>query len=576
MDQSKTKNAKPPESNPFSIYALIFLGVLLLASTIALAWLASWFPYDGKPGRPVVEVVFLSWIASAISLLAIFVGLTVSRTQRWLLGTIVVFAVTFRLILVFSNPILEVDFYRYLWDGIAANQGVSPYKFTPEAVLKSTAYDDELEKLQKIVNEQPSALTIVSRVHFEKYTTLYPPVSQFFFRLTTVLVPDGASAYTHMVAIKLMLVLFDIGVIVCLAWLLTVLGKHPAWLIAYAWSPLVLKEIANGGHLDSIAIFFFTAGVAVFLWIVKRLEPPDKKAKPTASGSDEQGIPIWLSASSGGLMGMGIGAKLFPVVLVPALFVFFVAKKQILHAIVFAIACVVISGLTLWPMLDHEESPPHVVDAIPLQEGDLAVEGPDDGLAVFITKWRMNDALFSFVYQNVEYDWGGKKPAWYVFVPNDTRVKWSQDLATVKLANGNGAYFVARLVTVSLFALFYLWMLVKVWKSESANEMAGVLFMLMAIFFFLQPTQNPWYWLGVMPFVCFARNPGWLFVSLALFVYYLRFWFQEMNQNYRFLNVDYVGIDFYDHCIVWIEFFCIIGVLLVFRYLKPKPLPEVA
>ena len=573
MDQSKTKNEEPLESRPFSFYALIFLGVLLLASTIAMAWLAGWFPYDGKPGRPVVEVVFLAWIASAISLLAIFVGLKVSRSQRWLLGTIVLFAVSFRMILIFSNPILEVDFYRYLWDGIAANQGVSPYKFTPEAVLKSTASDEELERLQTIVSTRPSAWTIVSRVHFEKYTTLYPPVSQFFFRLTTVIVPDDASAYTHMVAIKFMLVLFDIGVIACLAWLISVLGKHPAWLIAYAWSPLVLKEIANGGHLDSIALFFFTAGVAVFLWIVKRVEPPDEKESPTASSGGE-GIPVWASASSGGLIGLGIGAKLFPVVLVPALFVFLVAKKQILHAIVFAVACVVISGLSLWPMLDHEESPPHVVAAIPLAEGDVAVDGPDDGLAAFITKWRMNDALFSFVYQNVEYDWGGKKPAWYVLVPNETRVKWSQQLANVKLANGNGAYFVARLVTVSLFALFYLWMLVKIWKSESANEMAGLLLLLMAIFFFLQPTQNPWYWLWVMPFVCFAKNPGWLFVSLALFVYYLRFWFQEMGQNYRFLGVDYVGIDFYDHCVVWIEFLCIIGVLLLFRFSTPKTLPE--
>ena len=46
MDQSKTKNEEPLESRPFSFYALIFLGVLLLASTIAMAWLAGWFPYD--------------------------------------------------------------------------------------------------------------------------------------------------------------------------------------------------------------------------------------------------------------------------------------------------------------------------------------------------------------------------------------------------------------------------------------------------------------------------------------------------------------------------------------------------
>jgi len=202
----------------------------------------------------------------------------------------------------------------------------------------------------------------------------------------------------------------------------------------------------------------------------------------------------------------------------------------------------------------------------------------NDGLAVFITNWRMNDVIFSLVYQNIEYDWGGKRTAWYVVVPNKTRIEWCEDLREVVPGHKNPAYFIARLATVALFAVFYLIMLVRIWKTESASDMAGLLFLIMGIFFFLQPTQNPWYWLWAMPFVCFAKNRGWLFVSMALFVYYLRFWFEETNQGYIFGHRNYVGVDCFDHLVVWVEFIAIVAVLLAFgipSYLsRAKKAPE--
>jgi len=166
------------DASKFPVSIVWATGLLLLVLTGVLFWLAQSFPYGQPPNRPIVEVVWVSWAASAVALCGLFFGLRVKKSSfKSLFGTIVLVAIVARMILVFSNPILEVDFYRYLWDGISANSGVAPYKYSPDAVLRSTDNNPELQLLQTAIAESPSAQTIVSRVHFEKYTTLYPPVS---------------------------------------------------------------------------------------------------------------------------------------------------------------------------------------------------------------------------------------------------------------------------------------------------------------------------------------------------------------------------------------------------------------
>lgn len=561
-------NSKTPSlesSDEHRIRPLLSLwigGSCLFLLTLGLAWLAQSFPYEKQPDRPIVEVVWLSWLASLVAIATLYFGLKIRGKTKQIRWLIVSFAIGFRLVLVFSNPILEVDYYRYLWDGIAANQGVSPYKFSPQAVLEGVSSDSELSQLQDYIAENPSAHTIVSRVHFEQFTTLYPPVSQFVFRSATALIPDHASVYWHIALLKLTLVLFDISVIGVLLWILATLGKHPAWALAYAWNPLVLKEIANGGHLDSVAIFFMTAGIGVFLWIVRKIETAKKESKSNEKHTAKT-LQTFPTVASGALMALGIGGKLFPVIFLPAMTLFLWARGARKQSIVFAMACTSFTALVMWPMLTPANQAKDVSFPNIESAQQLDPDKPHDGLTVFLTNWRMNDAIFSGIYQNVEYDWHENGPAWYVIVPNETRIQWCRQLEDIKLANGNAPYFVARLITVVMFGLFYLWILFRIWKTESADEVANLLFLTMGVFFFLQPTQNPWYWLWAMPLVCFAKNRGWLFVSMILFVYYLRFWFTEKEQAYQFLGTTYVGQDFFDHCLVWVEFAVVIFILMV-------------
>ncbi len=426
-------------------------GLALLALTGVIAWLAQSFPYEKTPGRPIVEVVWVSWIASAVSLIALYAGLRVQGKRKSLVGLVILMGIAMRIVLVFSNPILEVDFYRYLWDGIAANNGVAPYKFSPDAVLRSPIDDPELKTLQAEVAQNQAAHTIVSRVHFEQYTTLYPPVSQAVFRNTTALIPDDASVATHIAMLKLVLVLFDVGVVGCLLWMLLILEKHPAWLIAYAWNPLVLKEIANGGHLDSIAIFFMAAGIAVFLWGAKRIE-----VRAGDQSTDLRSrMPIMAVVVSAALMAMGVGAKLFPVIVLPAMFVYIWAQQDRKGSLAFAAVCCLVTAAVMWPMINPENRS-QTVPVTTIEDTLEHAPAKTAGLEVFMTQWRMNDAIFSGVYQNVEPDWGEHGPAWCVFVPNETRQNWTRALADVKLAlaDVNPAFLIARLATVALFAAF--------------------------------------------------------------------------------------------------------------------------
>ena len=542
------------------------IGILLIVLMRVLFGLADDFEYGQPPNRPILSVVWLSWGASAVALLGLFFGLRVKSNFRVLVGVIVLVAVSTRLLLVFSNPILEVDFYRYLWDGIAANQGVAPYKYSPDAVLRSNADDPELKLLQAAIAKSPSAFTIVSRVHFEQYTTLYPPVSQAVFRATTALVRDSASVEAHIASIKFVLVLFDFGTMAAVGWMLFLLKKHPAWLMAYAWNPLVMKEISNGGHLDSIAIFFMTTAIAVFLWIacqlVKRRSaslvshvhglalPGGEAVRKNDLHANSQLSLVIASLVSGVLLACGVGAKLFPVIFMPAMLLFLFMRGRFTCALVFGMAFGVGVGLVMRPMWNPANQPV----AVQISQAEAAPE-KTDGLAAFMTKWRMNDAIFSGIYQNVEYDWREDGPPWYVFVPNETRVKWYEDY------NGNHAYYVARVATVGMFGLFYLFIVYRLWWVSEPEDLANLLFLIVGVFFYLQPTQNPWYWAWAMPLVCFAKNKGWLFISLILFVYYLRFWFTEENYPYHFMGTRYVGHDFFDHCLVWAEFALVLAIL---------------
>ena len=149
--------------------------------------------------------------------------------QRTVLWTILVAAVAMRLSLLFVHPHLSSDMFRYIWDGRVQGAGINPYRFIPNA--------PELAFLR-----DAAVWPFINRADYA--VTIYPPAAQMLFALV-VFVADG------MVAMKLAFLAVEAAAVVILLDLLRRIGQPASRIVAYAWHPLAVYEIAGSAHVDA-------------------------------------------------------------------------------------------------------------------------------------------------------------------------------------------------------------------------------------------------------------------------------------------------------------------------------------
>lgn len=89
-----------------------------------------------------------------------------SVNWRWILGL----AVLARIILLFTEPVLEDDFWRYLWDGRVLAHGFNPYAFKP--------LDPTLDTLDVAYRHH---------IGWKQFGTIYPPFSIYIFAFSHLL-----------------------------------------------------------------------------------------------------------------------------------------------------------------------------------------------------------------------------------------------------------------------------------------------------------------------------------------------------------------------------------------------------
>lgn len=553
---------------------------------VMLAGLSRGFTYQTPgPHRPLISVLS---VFAALFGLYIFQTVLVTRNRPTaaVLPVIVVFACAFRLLLLFSEPIQEVDIYRYLWDGKVATAGVSPFRYSPEQILTAKTdgdHDDHVARLVSLRDRSPANAQILSRVHFGELTSVYPPISQAVFALAASITPDSAPLQTHVLVMKALIVAFDLATLYVLIALLKYAGKPAEWSVIYAWCPLVMKEFANSGHLDSIAVFLT---VATIYCAVRAFFPAGNDVVRRQRRSSDFSPRTWTFLAAAGLA-LGIGAKIYPIVFAPLLFLSAWKRVSRWVAMCSAILVAALAVVMIAPMLIREPpapahsaefesvSPPvpsSVTTTPPVPTPETAetpqpttshsqVDPHKTGLEAFAGQWQMNDFLFLIVFENLKpppLAVGQKRsspPAWFAVTSATWRTQFVDAVcARSSISSQQVPFLAARLLTAAVFLLLALWFGWHGMQAKSSDEWLQMAFLTIAWFWLLQPTQNPWYWTWALPLVTFSRSRVWLAMSGLTLIYYGRFWFAYHAEGTPMFGTHYTGIHFFDLVVTWIEF----------------------
>tara|TARA_B100000959_G_scaffold285878_1_gene362205 strand:- start:532 stop:1941 length:1410 start_codon:yes stop_codon:yes gene_type:complete len=241
---------------------LLQIGLLSFLLYSWISYLSKYFIYGvGYADRPIILFLFLYLILFLFYFLAIYLVLRLNE-QNKNLKIVLFFAVLFRLALLPSNPIQEDDHYRYLWDGKVTRNGINPYKYSPDEIREFAENREnieytfknikELESLNLIRFKNHQSEILFDRINHPEVPTIYPPFSQIVFSFADVFLGGGTTG------LRIILFIFDLAVLWMVLLLLKSQKINPLYSIIYAWSPLVIKEIVNSLHMDSIPLLFLT------------------------------------------------------------------------------------------------------------------------------------------------------------------------------------------------------------------------------------------------------------------------------------------------------------------------------
>ncbi len=269
------------------------------------------------------------------------------------LAGVLIAGAVMRGVMLFSTPILEVDFNRYLWDGAVTAAGENPYAFSPAAVLSGEDVPAALRQLAR----QPHAT--IERINHPQVRSIYPPLAQAAFALAHLIGPWQLWPW------RLILLVADIATLLLLFALLRQMDLPALWSAIFWLNPLYVKEIFNSAHMDALIFPFLLGGL---LLLIRRR---------------------YLAAVI--CLALSAGVKLWPALLLP-LFL-----REIGRAWRWQIAAVAlfsgIAALLLAPML-------------------LTGWDQQAGLAAYAQNWELNDAGFRVIYGFSEWlvVWFGYHP----------------------------------------------------------------------------------------------------------------------------------------------------------------------
>ncbi|MEM6394396.1 MAG: glycosyltransferase, partial [Planctomycetota bacterium] len=496
---------------------------------VALAWVSwrvdRWQSGDGDAVWGAVDPAW-GWTAVGLMmgagvwwLLTLTLTLTLAVVGRrgWRTGVIAVLLAggVMRAAMFGSLPMMEDDYHRTVWDGAVVAAGLDPYAVTPAAVRAGEAPRAYVDLLT-----EPGAWETLTRVNHAEIATIYPGLTQAVAAVGHWLDPWGLNG------LRVLIGLSDLLVLLAVWSLLRVRdggerARRAAVVSGVAWwcNPLVVLMGVGAVHLDTLAIAAGMAALACAARVRRlgwRCDIAGRK-----SGVDSRGLG-W-SAAAGAMLGLGIGAKLWPA-LWGLLILGWVGRsgrpvRWQRVAVVVLVGGVVGGGLVA-PLWWHT-SRTGEVSIDPAEVGDA-------GVTNYATRWSNNAPIYT-----------AHAVAW-----REGLAWWDEHVRGVTEAQPDGrrpwvwsSELVARGVTVGVIggaAVLALGGVALGVGGRSEEGLVGWALFVLVVAFLLGPTAFPWYFmwgLGAVAVLVAGASPGWrrlgwawAFGVVVLPMYYVQVW----------------------------------------------------
>jgi alpha-1,6-mannosyltransferase len=291
---------------------LYILGVVLLVSLIMCS---RQFSSRGTPSFLVPLAV-----AGVAYLLAIREFLSTPSFPKRVILIGLGLAAVWHLLFLRLPPGSDDDIHRYVWDGRVQRLGYNPYILVPSDPALEGLHTPETRTLNNAYLPSP-----------------YPPGAELFFRSVTAI-------HESTFALKAAFVLCAWVIVLVLLDVLRSSQQGEHWVLAYAWHPLLVTEVAGSGHIDIVGLLLLLVSVAAL----------GRRWRTVAALA----------------FGLAVAVKLLPIVLLPLYWKRVRVRDGALAALIF--------GLLYIPFLDKGR--------IPL-----------GSLATYVRSFRFNDPVFAIL-----------------------------------------------------------------------------------------------------------------------------------------------------------------------------------
>jgi alpha-1,6-mannosyltransferase len=261
-------------------------------------------------------------VAGMAYLLAVREFFSTSTFPKHVIVVALVLAALWHLLFLMTPPGPDDDIHRYLWDGRVQRLGYNPYLVVPSDPALGALHTPETRTLNN--PDLPSP---------------YPAGAQLFFRAVIAI-------HESIFALKVAFVLCDLAIVFVLLDVLRGSQQGAHWVLAYAWNPLLVTEVAGSGHVDIVGGLLLLVSFAAL----------GRRWRTVAAVT----------------FGLAVAVKLLPIVLLPLYWRRVRLRDGVLAAVVF--------GLLYIPFFNH---------------GQI----PIGSLGTYLRSFRFNDPVFATLEQ---------------------------------------------------------------------------------------------------------------------------------------------------------------------------------